>query len=233
MLMNYVESGVPVAPAAVFVGDFLRDRDAVDDFVLVEFGHGESPIAFIQPRPFLGGRAAIGIETWFHDQHGTRRDMAMDARDEDGLDQNVFFIDHDPGGNITYEKLGKVCLYEGGYDTTTILPDGAAEETVASNVFGYEQLADHPDRTTRLLVEMSRVTAAGGFVVIRETITPLHNQSLDETLFERAGLTLTARVTPEDAEAWQKLEEVYDAERAHNGFSPDGFYLFLQKAETP
>lgn len=226
----------PVSPeetgSASFVTGFLRERDENDSFVLIEFGHGESPVAFIQPIPFTGGRAAIGIETWFRDMHGKRREAALAIRAADSLRQNVFFIDHDPGGTVTYEKLGAVCHYEDGgeYSPVTSLPDNAGSETVASNVFGDKHHAVSEVRTLKLLTEMARVTESGGYMVIRETIHPLWNATLtDEDICDKLGLEKRAFVTTEDTASWAALEAVYKAEKAHFGPNPGSFYLIFQK----
>lgn len=217
---------------AAFVGDFLRARDENDSFIFIEFGHGESPAAFIQPRPFTGQRAAIGIETWFRDMYGVRREAAHTIRKADLLRQNVFFIDHDPGGIVTYEKLGAICHYEDGgeYSPETRLPNGAGSETFASNVFGDEHHAVSEARTLKLLAEMARVTESDGYVVIRETIHPLWNSALtNKNTHSRVGLEERAFVTSDDAYTWAQLEAVYNAERAHQGPNRDSFYLIMQK----
>ena len=213
------------------LGAYLEQRNQSHNFVMVEFGHGLRPAAFRQSVEFTDQRVYIGIEPWLRNSrsNGERRLYHLQAENSE---QSISFIDQDldKGGTRTQRRLsrvGRVLGFVGLYDPSTILPDGAADEILLSNVFGDPQVAGSKKRTKRLLDEVGRLTAEQGMVVIRETITPLNAQhSLTKIALQNAGLKAAKCYSPTD-EKWESLEAVYGAGKRY--WHSDRFYQFLIK----
>lgn len=227
--MSYVETLPEKAPVTDYVGDFLAARDENLKFVMAEFGHYDIPVAFQQPEPFTGDRAAIGIETWFRDYHGKAREAVEKQRDADDLEQNIFFLEYNAGLSMCYDSLGRIISSSGKFRPETVLPDEAVDETFASNVFGDENMANSRENTLSMLGEMSRLTSEEGRIVIRETISPRANPFLTKELFEESGLKLDLIIIQDATDDWERLEEVYNAENAGHAIMPFSFYMILSK----
>ncbi|HVX57928.1 MAG TPA: hypothetical protein VHA37_09460 [Candidatus Saccharimonadales bacterium] len=215
------------------LGDYLDERLHRPSFVMAEIGHGPYPLVANLPRFFSGQRAYIGIEAGMRD-----RDLAEERAEEFSqqyADANASFLTHDIGEG---ERLqGNTCTdewYEGEFEAETILPDAAADEVVASNVFGDPLIAPDFGRTTKLLQEMSRLITHDGLVVVRETITPANAVFLQEYIVKHAGLTILKRVELEEALDWEQLELFYGTHREYaNPYQEGSFYLFMGRTAEP
>ncbi len=122
--------------------------------------------------------------------------------------------------------------WDGEFDPATILPDGAADEVVASNVFCDPLIGMEWAYTKRMLGETARLVADNGVIVLRETITPWKVVWMDDKTLAEAGLETVERIRPEDTTEWENLEQVYGT---HSGIIeynpyPSAYYLFLAKA---
>lgn len=224
MTVTNLLGGLEVRPN---IGHYLEQRRADPDFVMIEFGHDLIPVAFQQPFEFNGRRAYIGIETWLREP---LKDEAISNLYSSRLDQNIFFIAHDLGGRVKWDDQKEGSWYEGQYATATVLPDLAAKEVFASNVFGDPHIADYPDRTSALLHELARLVSLQGQIVLRETVSPEKVRYLDEHLWQTVGLALDRVATPEDIQLWRALEDVFDGERRGELCpEPGSYYMFLSK----
>jgi hypothetical protein len=224
-----------VAPVSHFDAQaHLAARAANPSFTMVEMGHDWLPVAEHQPTAFTGQRVYIGIEAWLRDPYGAKRSGLVEKTADIRASQNVFFMAQDLGGEVCRDSDETPSWYSGEYDTQTVLPDGIADEVFMSNVFCDPHIAHYGDRTERLLTEVARLTADGGKIVLRETITPQYVRLLSSPrnpLVRQLGLQVEARVAPNEEEAWGQLEEVYEADRSCAFLEPrlDSYYLLLQK----
>ncbi len=216
-------------PTNDYIGSFLATRNEKTGFTMAEFGHYDTPTLFQQPKPFIGNRVAIGIETWFRDSQGKAREAVRKQEESDRLKQNIVFLEYTAGLSIIRDSLGRIIASEGEYLPETILPDKAVDEIFLSNVFGDEHLAESDENTHRMLAEISRLLDDEGYVVIRETINPRANPFLSKGLFEQVGLELKVIIVPDHKEDWKRLEAIYNAETAHASIMPFSFYMILSK----
>jgi len=221
---------------APFIDEHLRQRLHDPKFVMVEFGHDSVPVAYNHPHMFEGGRAYIGIESWLRDPFGNKRERLRALHHERAGDQNIFYLNHDLGGEVkcVKEPGGRTDVwYEGPYDTETILPAESAGEVFASNVFSDPYVAYSKDRTEAAITEMFRITEPGGTVVIRETITPDLEKylSLDHLAELKMEDITLVRYGVEPDEFWEELESYY---RGTSAYSParNSFYLFIKKLQA-
>lgn len=207
------------------VDKYLKTRAENPDFVMVEIGHGNFPVAF-QQGGFTGDRAYIGVEAWLRDLCG-KKNYVESLRQQRG-EQNIFFIDHDTIGTTDWscDPDGGFLEYTGSYSAETILPPGTANEVFLSNVFGDPHVA-FSGGSEALVKETSRLAKLGGFVIIRETITP-HFLQLSVDQVENSGLEVTKIVTQEDEHEWQALQELYVSD-PHSLSRRKNQYIFLQK----
>lgn len=214
------------------ISKYLKERDEKPDFLIVEIGHREKPIAPHQ-KNLYGQRAYIGIEANLRDPINIVRpkitDMQQSTRAEN---KNVFFIDHDLGGDPFYEhgnadnQPRPSKMFSGNYNPTTALPQEVADEVFLGNVFGDPHVSNYQENTARLLDEVTRLTLPGGKIIIRETITPEHCYSLDRVSRE-SSLKEVAYIEPGSAE-WDMMEETFNG--AQDSFRNHGsFYLVLEK----
>ncbi|HEY5152773.1 MAG TPA: hypothetical protein VII55_02255 [Candidatus Saccharimonadales bacterium] len=226
-------------PARFDAANYLTHSVARTNFILVEIGHDELPIAYRQAT-FTGQRAAVEFDAWLRDpdykkrRHLDELEAQYALRAQDPKDpyqkQNIAFVEqilapeNDPSS--THRPLKR---YGGTYDPTTILPDGAADEVFLGNVFGDPHIAHSDGRTRSLLDEANRLMAADGVVVIRETIDPLNAVGgLTDAMLERSGLQTAAHLTPQSCE-WRQLEPLYDGGETEPCPGPEAFYQFLTK----
>lgn len=209
---------------------YLTTRENRENFVIVELGHNGVPIARKQ-HDLTGGRAYIGIEAWIRDRkHDHYKQHLGDA-----ALKNVFFLDQ-----YLYPKMEHAInrashdaetYNEKGYDPTTILPNGAADELFLSNVFGDPHIHSDSDRPPLLLREAKRLLAPNGTLVIRETFTP-HFPSRPEILAD-AGLKIVHRQNHGDSRGiWGDLEGAYNGGNKWALVEPTSFYLFIQHVDT-
>lgn len=198
----------------------LRERD---NFVMAEIGHRLTPIVPYQ-KPFTGNRAYIGIEANLRNPFGKFDDDMQSIKDR-YTDQNVFFVDHDTGGNAIYTE-GELSsrAYEGEYDTTTFLPDNSVDEVFLGNVFGDYHVAWHQN-TDKLIRECARIIDQNGTIIVRETITPQNVQISDKALALQ-GLKQVARITTTNP-SWDQIENIF-AGTEFRIFNPNAYYLFIQ-----
>lgn len=210
--------------ASFEVGEYLQARAQNPDFLAVEYGHREKPIAFSDGANFTGGRAYVGVEANLRNPFACLQNIIADS----GKKGNHFFIDHDVGGRRSWRGLDD-CDIEGDYNTETILPPGVADEVFAANVVTDPIVAQYEDRTKGFVAELARVVAPAGRVILRETITPSQGFYLQEAL-ALSGLSKVGKVRPKDKE-WVELEKVYNCEYdpLYPCISKNSYYLFLQK----
>jgi hypothetical protein len=212
------------------VGDYLSQRCAHPDFIMVEFGHELIPVAHQQPFEFRGRRAYIGVEAWLREPC---MDQAISKLRASQLGQNIFFITHNLGGAVQWDDSKEGSWYEGQYDATTELPALSAREVLASNVFGDPHIAEYPERTDALLRELARLADMKGKIIIRETVSPQNIKYLDEGLWHNAGLTLDTTVTPDYIQEWYALERIFNGEQGSSLYQePESFYMLLSKIPT-
>lgn len=213
--------------------DYLDLRDHNPTFVMVEFGYGDYPVAFAQPGGFTGQRAYIGIEAWLRHPSGPVEFDMTKVKDQDRY-QNIIYLYQGLGkpGESNRQTVGRhpanpdKRIFIGPYDPTTVLPDGAADEFVLSNVIGDGHIAHSLQRSRKLMAEASRLTDPNGVMVIRETMTPLKaRQRLTANMLQRVGLQVVAEHVPGDA-MWDRLEGLYSSSDRHQ---PTSFYQFLTK----
>lgn len=164
------------------LGSYLQERTEKPDLIMVEFGHGPVPVAHQQPFNFDGQRAYIGVENWMRDPLSESREAIEEIReDRDGSDNpNVFFITRQLDGEVhrEFDEESSYSWYEGPYAASTHLPDGAAHEFFASNVFSDPLIAFNDERMSSLLREGTRVTDDEGILILREVITPTYAKDM-------------------------------------------------------
>lgn len=218
-----------LAPTAVetgfSVGEYLKSRTENPDFVMVEIGHDNFPVAF-QQGGFTKKRAYIGVEAWLRDLCG-KRDYVESLRQNRGK-QNIFFIDHNTEGLIYRDRKTGESGYFGDYSAETCLPPEVANEVLLNNVFGDPHVA-FSKGTEALIKETARLTKLGGYVIIRETITP-HFLQLSVDQIENSGLEIAKIVTQDNEHDWQSLQELYVAD-PHALSRYKNQYIFLSKPE--
>lgn len=210
------------------VGEYLESRSQNPNFIAVEFGHREKPIAFSEATDFTGDRAYIGIEANLRNGYGF---MCLDDMvSESGLeDSNVFFIDHVVG---RIKSGWDDVEIDGDYQAETILPPDIANEVFAGNVVCDPIVAHNEKRTNSFIEELARVVAPAGRIILRETITPKEIKYLKSAL-AISGLSRVATITPQCKE-WTQLEKVYDCDYDpfYSCISKSSFYMFLQKSDA-
>lgn len=215
------------------ISNYLEERSEKTNFLIVEIGHREKPIAPHQENLHWPGRAYIGIEANLRDPINIVRpkiaDMQKSAR---ANNKNIFFIDHDLGGDAFYQdgdadsQPRPSKMFSGDYEPTTALPEEVADEVFLGNVFGDPHVSYSRENTERLLGEVTRLLLPGGKVIIRETITPEYSWNLSKSL-EKSSLHETAHIEP-NAPEWNEMEEVFNG--AQDSFrNPGSFYVILEK----
>lgn len=221
----------PVA-SSFEIEPYLGQRAGNPSFVMVEIGHGFYPLVD-QQADLQGQRAYIGIEAGMRSVGGWQ---ATEARSDDMrrqyADRNAFFLTHDLGqGEVIEDFVTGDMQYRGEFKPETILPDGAADEIVASNVFCDPLIAYNFRYTTELLAEMARLISPMGTIVLRETITPWKVKFIEEFTARVMGLEILRKVSPSDQETWAKLEEVFGTHKDVEDFKTydSSYYLFLKK----
>lgn len=218
-----------IRPQDTRVDDYLEKRANNPGFVMVEFGHDSLPVAYHQGFEFAGKKAYIGVEGWLRDPIGIKKQGLARLRADLQNDQNTFFTNLDTGGVVNRDDP-KDAWYDGQYNTVSLLPDGAADEVFASNVFCDPLIAYDKTKISSLLGELRRTAGNDATVILRETLTPRNTEyRFNDELFMSAGLAVTNRVTPDIAEDWEKLERVYKADPTDTILppNPSSFYLFL------
>ncbi len=212
---------------------YLENRDTNSSFIMVEFGHGPSPVAFQQPVPFKGDRLYVGVEAWLRDPLGRIRE-SVKVEQAERQDQNIVFIDQclrrDGRRNTDALALSNPPQrYLGPYIPTTDFPDASVDEVFLGNVIGDPHLAESRFRIQRILNEVSRIVSNNGMIVVRETLTPLSaHRRLSAVALQKAGLQEIGRYVPMD-ELWSNLEERYGVKSKKKVLSMS-FYQFLNKA---
>lgn len=221
---------------AVDAEKYVAERKKLEHLKAVEFGHGVLPIAFKNPT-YTGDRFYTGVETWFRGCHPSfpvsSKDKTIAKLNEDPIlrEQNIALIHHETGGEImidpdTLHRPSFDSWHTGPYDATTNLESGTANEVFAGNVFNDPHTAYNNRNAQLLLTELARVVSDDGFVILRETLTPIRFNLTDE-MIEKAGLSVAAKITPDMVYAWQALEAEFAGD---SYFDTDrSFYLFLQK----
>jgi hypothetical protein len=208
---------------------YLQERAENPSFVMVELGHGLYTLVDQQPHSFTGQQAYIGIETGLRGWDESLARDAMQAR----IHLNAFFLVQDIGsGERFFNPTSANEWYEGEYNAETILPAGAADEVVASNVFCDPMIGNSRRYTGALLDEMGRLVTDTGKVILRETLTPEYIRHIDEATLAHAGLRTTQRITAlPDSDAWEKLELLYGTRSGLEDYRPDAqsHYLILEK----
>ncbi len=223
------EKGVPTFSIEAYLAERAKDST----FTMAEIGHDSLPVAYQQPFEFRGQRVYFGIEIWLRDPVGAKHKRIKKLRETVENGQNVFYLDHNPGGTIErdgYAEEGGDSWYVGKYDAQSILPDESVKEVFISNVAGDKHIGYSKERTAALLKEAARIIEKGGVIIIRETITPQNSSYLTEELIREMGLQIEEAVEPDDIERWQMLEKVYKAEPANVAPEPGSYYLFLSKS---
>lgn len=217
------------AEAGFEVKDYMQQRAENPSLVMVEIGHANLPVAYQQPFSFTEQRAYIGIEAWLR---GGKTGLAKMKRDNPA-GQNIFYISQDTGGKATVNPYVPA-EYEGPFDTQTRLPDKAADEVFASNVFTDPLVGEDEERSSKLLAEVSRIIDDDGVIVLKETATPEHSTYIrNEEFLALFGLQVAA-VAKRDRwwrnSLWRKLEYAYKHPRdlGENDYTKS-FYLFLTK----
>lgn len=210
------------------VDSYLQQRQEDDSFVMVEIGHGANPVAHKQPFDFVDGRAYIGIEAWMRYPESRFKQQEV-YKDRTG--ENIFFVSQDLGGKVKkpFPEESSYTYYEGDFNAMTLLPDEAADEVFASNVFCDPLIAFHEQRVSQLLGEVTRIAAKSGMIVLREVTTPHYSKDVPKRDFvNKFGLEREAIVTPTDKESWAQLENIY---QPGIGIQPQvgSHYLFLSK----
>lgn len=228
----------PLAGRDFDLETYLDWRAQDPAFVMVEFGHGDYPVAYDQPGGFTGQRAYIGLEAWLRHPLGPIQLSLIEELQDKHQGQNIIYLDQSLGkhGESNRQTVGRPSktsdreTFIGPYDPVTILPDGAADELFLSNVFGDGHVAHSIQRSRLLLAEVSRLTAENGLVVIREGFTPdKARPRLSAKMIEQAGLQKVTRYTPR-SKMWDQLEELYGASSRYD--KKKSFYQFLTKAAT-
>lgn len=218
------------------IGNYLQQRDNDPNFVMVEVGHGGLPVAYQQPEGFTGQRAYIGLETWMRGGAERGQKWISDLIAKKAVSDHIFYMHYEPGGALHTEPRSPdsdrmEVSYIGPFDTRSLLPDAAANEVFASNVFCDPHLSYARDRTHALLEEMARITDQNGMIILRETITPAFVSEIDRTMLDEIGLEVAALETDDTTDTWDQLERYYAGERfTHN--LPGSYYLFLSKKQT-
>ncbi len=225
---------------------YLNERQTKSDLLVVEFGHGATPIARKDPDRFMGKSAYIGIEPMMRDTRGAQRQGVEEFKSTIAPENNIFFLTHDLGGRVKQDSNGEL-WYEGEYHAETGLPSGVADEIVLSNVVGDPLVSSDSVRSMELLSEVSRVLADSGTVVVRDTYATQDFRHFNPDTLSQVGLEIVGGIerkkdmfgNPEVLPAnsmWDKLEEIYSGEKSTivlNGKSMKiptaGRYLFLQK----
>lgn len=211
---------------------YLRERNTRPDFVMVEIGHGRSPVVRNQQN-LTGNRRYIGVEAWLRDPRSEVR-IWLNRLSEEMVGQNVTFIDHELEGEPVYTDTGSSLDYQGAYDPTTKLDDQIADEVILSNVLGDPHISNREDSTVKLLAESHRLLKAGGKLIVRETESPLYAARNIPAAQQAVGLAQLGRfvLTPK-SKAWDSLETVFDGSDLHafdpKRPSPHSFYLVLGK----
>jgi hypothetical protein len=227
------ELGKDIIPVGDFeVEDYLAERSAQSDFLMLEIGHSGGPAAYQQLGGFTDKRPYVGIEAWLRDPYRlTQKEIDKLATQAD-REQNIFYISHNLGGKVERDFHGGEyeSWYEGKYDPATLLPDECADEVFIGNVFSDPMVAYSKDRTASLLHEAARLTGKGGMVVMRETITPHRVRYVSEELVREAGLVLLGVINPDEAETWDKLEQVFSVESFQLPPKPEYFYAIYMKS---
>jgi hypothetical protein len=216
------------APGAFDVDQYIAQRNADPDFLLIELGHRVSPIAFQQPVGFNGKRAYIGIEAWLRDIYGIEQKHVASLTDTHRGDQNIFFMPL----FVNDGNDGRFHRTSDEYDPRISLPTGVASEIFMGNVFGDPHIHGGSDRTENLLAEVARLAKLGGTVVIRETITPEYTH-LAKRLLEINGLRKAYEVGPGNKETWEKLEAIFAGHHGQHDPLPSSFYMFLSRIANP
>lgn len=196
---------------------WLATREQDPNFVLVELGHGANPVALTQS--FEDHRAYIGIEAWASKTYFTvAQERIMDLR-RSRPTENIFFLSMPDSGNVESQD-----------DVTTLLPDGAADEVLLSNVLGDPNVRQRPDGIAVVLAEAMRLIGDDGKVVVRETMTPFFFMVL-ETVFD-LELNLEAVSSRRDS-SWEKMSGTYSVQQpiGDGDFAPaSAFYMILSKS---
>lgn len=217
-------------PAGFDIHDYLSTRDTRDNFVLVELGHNDKPIAKNQ-RNLTAGRAYIGIEAWLRDRKHTHYLRHLG----DSALKNSFFIDQYlyPEMEHNADRTSHDSdIHTEAYDPRTILPDNAADELFLSNVFGDPHIHADPERPRLLLQEAKRLLTPGGTLVIRETLTPYF--SIREEELADSGLSIVYRENHGSNKfRWAALEDIYNGGNSWAWVEPTSFYLFIQHTDQP
>lgn len=210
------------------VQEYIARRTKDPGFLMVEIGHGGTPVAYRSD--FTNRRAYIGIESWLRDPYHMARDR-IEVLKQEQPEINAFYLSHDPGGEVVREEESEVdAYYIGDYEPTTVLSEGIASEVFLSNVFCDPLVAWRPGSTEKLLAESARLVEDEGVVVARETITPTYAELSEETL-NTVGLHALKRIhsVSGSEQTWNKLEKVYNGDLPYLGFRPTSFYLFMAK----
>ncbi len=184
---------------------YLHERDNNPDFLMIEFGHGDTPVHTLQPT-FTGQRAYIGVESWMRDPDGKKRqyiDQILRTRE----DQNVFFME-------SYQS--------------ELLPDDIADEVVLSNVFGDPKVAHDADASVEILHTVSRLLHDTGRLVVRETLTP-HLAGRGLELAPSYGFRGPVWECGKNSRRWNMLEDRFGSQQSLCGTNAGSFYAILSK----
>jgi hypothetical protein len=188
------------------IGNYLEERNAKTDLVMVEVGHGAHPVAYQQPFEFTGDRAYIGLEAWLRAEVDERpKDLEKLRKRKQSSDHNIFYLNQ-------------------GVDCQSRLPQGAADEVLLSNVLS-DPFIDL--RAENLLGQAAKLAGDTGTIVLREVITPSYSRAKDPAVLKAAGLQVKLKAGRND-DLWDELEELYRGNRTVPPRS-GSYYLFLSK----
>lgn len=223
------------------IEDYLEQRNAKADLVMVEFGHGGIPVAYQQPEGFTGQRAYISLEAWLRHSEESAHNIRTKLADK-AFGQNIFFMTIPTGGQINLVEIeGRERperQYSGEFRSRSELPKRVAHEVFASNVLCDPHIAFNPDRTVTLLSEMARLLDRDGTLVLRESDTPLFVRCITPDVLDLLGLELRGLERKDDSPSWDLLEDHYNGNTSpllpprDSLTKPDSFYLFLGKKPT-
>lgn len=211
------------------VEEYLEDRSKNPSLVVVEFGHGDNPIALKNLPFYRADRQYIGVEANLRDRAGDSRKMLTGIVQENPS-RNLTFLNHDLVGRVDLiidKEISEV--YEGEYNTRTKLGDGIADEVFLGNVITDPVVANKEERVLSLLNELTRISKPGATVVMRETITPNCTLYLTDENLAKSGLMKIKEVMmSKQRSTWLKLEHIYGPRRSRM-VDCDSLYRVLAK----
>lgn len=211
------------------VEKYLGDRSRNPSLVVVEFGHGDNPIALKNLRFYRGDREYIGVEANLRDRAGDSRKM-LDEIVQKNPFRNLTFLNHELGGKLELVMDKELAeFYDGEYNARTKLNDEVANEVFLANVITDPIVANSEKRVLSLLGEVARISKPEGIIVMKETITPNCTPYLtDENLAKRGLMKIKEVMFTQERPVWLKLEHIYGPRRSHM-IDSGSVYRFLAK----